>query len=281
MAAAIAATAATSLGASPSFTAARGGGGGGGRVLVLAPLSIRAPPLHRRRRRAWRNDDDDDDVDDEGGGGGKEATSNRSSIEDSEAERRIAERVARKRSERRTYLMAAVMSSLGITSMAVAPCTTASRGKWRWEWSFGRGGAPALWHASLWHMHESHHRPATAPSSSTTSSPSSTPSPPSPSSPSASSTAASSPASASVPVWGLPCSDGLHVRTRRAGPPAFPRGPIANVPYFRRVAAAHQIHHMDKFKGVPYGLFLGPKELEEVGGLEELEKEINRRIKRN
>ncbi|RRT56618.1 hypothetical protein B296_00031723 [Ensete ventricosum] len=40
----------------------------------------------------------------------------------------------------------------------------------------------------------------------------------------------------------------------------FPVGPIANVPYFRRVAAAHQ-------------------ELEEVGGLEELEKEISRRFK--
>ncbi|KAG5533799.1 hypothetical protein RHGRI_027856 [Rhododendron griersonianum] len=39
------------------------------------------------------------------------------------------------------------------------------------------------------------------------------------------------------------------------------------------------LHHTDKFKGVPYGLFLGPKELEEVGGNEELEKEINRRIK--
>ena len=72
----------------------------------------------------------------------------------------------------------------------------------------------------------------------------------------------------------------------------FPVGPIENVPYFRRVAAAHQvmsgpvsyptatnsspspagiclltalccrclqIHHMDNFQGVPYGLFLGPK----------------------
>jgi beta-carotene 3-hydroxylase len=37
-----------------------------------------------------------------------------------------------------------------------------------------------------------------------------------------------------------------------------------------------QIHHTDKFEGVPYGLFLGPKELEEVGGLEELEKELAR-----
>lgn len=36
------------------------------------------------------------------------------------AARRMAERKARKRSERRTYLVAAVMSSLGVTSMAVA-----------------------------------------------------------------------------------------------------------------------------------------------------------------
>ncbi|KAK3024816.1 hypothetical protein RJ639_042821 [Escallonia herrerae] len=58
----------------------------------------------------------------------------------------------------------------------------------------------------------------------------------------------------------------------------FSMGPIANVPYLRKVAVAHQIHHADKFDGVPYGLFLGPKELEEMGGLEGLKKEINRRI---
>ncbi|WOL05737.1 beta-carotene 3-hydroxylase 2, chloroplastic isoform X1 [Canna indica] len=57
----------------------------------------------------------------------------------------------------------------------------------------------------------------------------------------------------------------------------FPVGPIANVPYLRRVAAAHQIHHMDMFDGVPFGLFLGPKELEKVGGSEKLE--ANMRIK--
>ncbi|KAF9689306.1 hypothetical protein SADUNF_Sadunf01G0078500 [Salix dunnii] len=59
----------------------------------------------------------------------------------------------------------------------------------------------------------------------------------------------------------------------------FPVGPVANVPYLRRVAAAHQPHHADKFDGVPYGLFLGPNELEEVGGLDELVKEVQRRIK--
>jgi beta-carotene 3-hydroxylase len=36
------------------------------------------------------------------------------------ASRRLAEKKARKQSERRTYLVAAVMSSLGVTSMAVA-----------------------------------------------------------------------------------------------------------------------------------------------------------------
>ncbi|KAL4347708.1 hypothetical protein GQ457_17G024850 [Hibiscus cannabinus] len=35
----------------------------------------------------------------------------------------------------------------------------------------------------------------------------------------------------------------------------FPVGPIANVPYFRKVAAAHQLHHSEKFQGVPYGRF--------------------------
>jgi beta-carotene 3-hydroxylase len=37
-----------------------------------------------------------------------------------EEARRMAESKGRKRSERRTYLVAAVMSSLGVTSMAVA-----------------------------------------------------------------------------------------------------------------------------------------------------------------
>lgn len=39
----------------------------------------------------------------------------------------------------------------------------------------------------------------------------------------------------------------------------FPVGPIADLPYMRRILAAHQIHHMDKFGGVPFGMFLGPQ----------------------
>ncbi|XP_043719784.1 beta-carotene hydroxylase 2, chloroplastic-like [Telopea speciosissima] len=214
---------------------------------------------------------------------------------------RTAERLARKKSERFTYLIAAVMSSLGITSMAVASVY------YRFYWQMEGGEVPvseffgtfalsvgaavgmefwarwahrALWHASLWHMHESHHRPRDGPFELND----------------VFAIINAVPAIAllsfgffhkglfpglcfgaglGITVFGMAymfVHDGLvHKR--------FPVGPIANVPYLRKVAAAHQIHHSDKFNGVPYGLFLGPKELEEVEGLEELEKEINRRIK--
>lgn len=59
----------------------------------------------------------------------------------------------------------------------------------------------------------------------------------------------------------------------------FAVGPVADFPYLQKVAAAHQLHHADLFGGIPYGLFLGPKELEEVGGQDELEKVLNLRYK--
>ncbi|KAF8379571.1 hypothetical protein HHK36_029011 [Tetracentron sinense] len=214
---------------------------------------------------------------------------------------RVAERLARKKSERSTYLVAALMSSLGITSMAVMSVY------YRFSWQLEGGEIPlsemfgtfalsvgaavgmefwarwahkALWHASLWHMHESHHRPRDGPFELND----------------VFAIINAVPAIAllsygffhkgfvpglcfgaglGITVFGMAymfVHDGLVHRR-------FPVGPIANVPYFRKVAAAHQLHHSDKFNGVPYGLFLGPKELEEVGGVEELEKEINRRIK--
>uniref|UniRef100_A0ACD5TTB8 Uncharacterized protein n=1 Tax=Avena sativa TaxID=4498 RepID=A0ACD5TTB8_AVESA len=219
------------------------------------------------------------------------------------ARRAVSERKARKESERRTYLVAAVMSSLGITSMAAAAVY------YRFAWQMEGGGEipvtemfgtfalsvgaavgmefwarwahRALWHASLWHMHESHHRPRDGPFELND----------------VFAIVNAVPAMALLAfgffnrglVPGLCFGAGLGITLfgmaymfvhdglvhRR-----FPVGPIENVPYFRRVAAAHQIHHMDKFDSVPYGLFLGPKELEEVGGTEELEKEIQRRIKR-
>ncbi|KAL9251795.1 Beta-carotene 3-hydroxylase, chloroplastic-like protein [Drosera capensis] len=214
---------------------------------------------------------------------------------------RIAEKMERKRSERLTYLVAAVMSSFGITSLAVMAVY------YRFYWQLEGGEVPltemfgtfslsvgaavgmefwarwahkALWHASLWHMHESHHKPREGPFELND----------------VFAIINAVPAIAllsygffhkglfpglcfgaglGITVFGMAymfVHDGLvHKR--------FPVGPIADVPYFRKVAAAHQIHHSDKFDGVPYGLFLGPKELETVGGVEELEKEIQRRIK--
>ncbi|XP_073001053.1 beta-carotene hydroxylase 1, chloroplastic-like [Typha latifolia] len=292
MAAAISA-ATTSLKANPFFTA-------GGRVLRLPPLCLRAQTVHRLRgevtvcfvlgkqkaAEALFKEEEQEEV-----------------KNDAEVDRRILEKMARKQSERRTYLVAAVMSSLGITSMAVASVY------YRFAWQMEGGEVPmtemfgtfalsvgaavgmefwarwahrALWHASLWHMHESHHRPREGPFELND----------------VFAIINAVPAIALLAfgffnrglVPGLCFGAGLGITLfgmaymfvhdglvhRR-----FAVGPIANVPYFRRVAAAHQIHHTDKFEGVPYGLFLGPKELEEVGGLEELEKEISRRIKRS
>ncbi|GJN26660.1 hypothetical protein PR202_gb14609 [Eleusine coracana subsp. coracana] len=196
-----------------------------------------------------------------------------------EAARRIAERKARKRSERRTYLVAAVMSSLGVTSMAVAAVY------YRFSWQMEGGDVPvtemfgtfalsvgaavgmefwarwahrALWHASLWHMHESHHRPRDGPFELND----------------VFAIINAVPAIGLLAygffhrgfVPGLCFGAGLGITLfgmaymfvhdglvhRR-----FPVGPIANVPYFRRVAAAH-------------------KELEEVGGMDDLEKELAR-----
>ncbi|XP_058754379.1 beta-carotene hydroxylase 2, chloroplastic-like [Vicia villosa] len=214
----------------------------------------------------------------------------------------VSQKMARKKSQRSTYLVAAVMSSFGVTSMAIL--AVYYRFSWQMEgsgevpWSemFGtfalsvgaavgmefwaRWAHEVLWHASLWHMHESHHRPREGPFELND----------------VFAIINAVPAIAllsygffnkglvpglcfgaglGITVFGIAymfVHDGLvHKR--------FPVGPIANVPYFTRVAAAHQLHHSDKFKGVPYGLFLGPKEVEEVGGLEELEKEISRRTR--
>ena len=40
----------------------------------------------------------------------------------------------------------------------------------------------------------------------------------------------------------------------------------------KRCALAHQLHHSEKYNGVPWGMFLGPMELETVGGKEELDR---------
>ncbi|KAG8083000.1 hypothetical protein GUJ93_ZPchr0014g47400 [Zizania palustris] len=194
------------------------------------------------------------------------------------ATRRIAERRARKQSERRTYLVAAVMSSLGVTSMAVA----AVYYRFHWQLEGGEVSMTEMFGTfALSVGAASHHRAREGPFELND----------------VFAIINAVPAISLLAyglfhrglVPGLCFGAGLGITLfgiaymfvhdglvhRR-----FPVGPIANVPYFRRVAAAHKIHHTDKFEGVPYGLFLGPKELEEVGGMDELEKELAR-IKRS
>ncbi|CAL9030179.1 unnamed protein product [Prunus brigantina] len=216
---------------------------------------------------------------------------------------RVAERLERKRSERNTYLVAAIMSSLGVTSAAAM----AVYFRFSWQTEFGEYILPemlgtfalsvgsavgmefwarwahrALWHASLWHMHESHHQPRDGPFELND----------------IFAIINVVPAIALLSYGffnkglfpGLCFGAGLGITTfgmaymfvhdglvhRR-----FPVGPIADVPYLQKVAAAHYLHHSCILNGVPYGLFLGPKEIEEVGGMEELEKEVQRRTKKS
>ncbi|XP_022970083.1 beta-carotene 3-hydroxylase 1, chloroplastic-like isoform X3 [Cucurbita maxima] len=168
----------------------------------------------------------------------------------------VEEKMGRKKAERDAYLVAAIVSSFGITSMAAIAVY------YRFSWQLEGGDFPVLemfgtfalsvgaavgmefwarwahkqlWHDALWNMHKG----------------------------------------LGITVFGMAymfVHDGLVHRR-------FPVGPIAAVPYLRRVAAAHHIHHTDKFDGVPYGLFLGPKELEDVDGEEELQNEIKKRSK--
>ncbi|KAK8486788.1 hypothetical protein V6N13_073588 [Hibiscus sabdariffa] len=194
---------------------------------------------------------------------------------------KVEERLAKKEFERTTYLLAAMSSSLGISSTVVMAVY------YRFSWQMEGGEFPllemfctfalsvgaavgmeywarwahrALWHASLWHMHESHHRaregafelndvfavtnavPAIALLSYGFFNTGLFP-------------GLCFGAGLGITVFGMAymfVHDGLVHRR-------FPVGPVANVPYLRRVAAAHQLHHADKFRGVPYGLFLGPQ----------------------
>ncbi|PSC69401.1 beta-carotene hydroxylase [Micractinium conductrix] len=52
----------------------------------------------------------------------------------------------------------------------------------------------------------------------------------------------------------------------------FPVGPIAELPAMKRIVLAHQLHHTEKYGGVPFGMFLGPQELEAVGAGPELDR---------
>lgn len=201
----------------------------------------------------------------------------------------------RVKNERSTYLVAAVVSSVTFTCLAVAAvfyrfasqvqdggdlpyleifgtfalAVGAAVGMEFWA----RWAHKALWHGSLWHMHESHHKPRegafelndvfaiinAGPAIGLLAYgfffPGLVP-------------GLCFGAGLGITMFGMAymfVHDGLVHRR-------FQVGPVADVPYFQRVAAAHQLHHADKFQGVPFGLFLGEQELAEVGGLEDLEE---------
>jgi hypothetical protein len=73
------------------------------------------------------------------------------------------------------------------------------------------------------------------------------------------------------PTWAWPCLQRPTITTPQPlqSPPVapdasdglvhrrFPVGPIAELPYMKRVMVAHKLHHSEKYGGVPYGLFLG------------------------
>ncbi|GAU32357.1 hypothetical protein TSUD_44000 [Trifolium subterraneum] len=190
----------------------------------------------------------------------------------------VAQKLARKESQRLTYLVAAIMSSSGVTSMAIL--AVYYRFSWQMEGSGEVPWAELFGTFALSVGAASHHRPREGPFELND----------------VFAIINAVPAIAllsfgffnkgllpglcfgaglGITLFGIAymfVHDGLvHKR--------FPVGPIASVPYLTRVAAAHQLHHSGKFDGVPYGLFLGPQEVEEVGGLEELEKEISRRTR--
>ncbi|KAI5061794.1 hypothetical protein GOP47_0022333 [Adiantum capillus-veneris] len=216
---------------------------------------------------------------------------------DADGQKRRLDKEMRRQSERTTYLFAAVASTVGITFLAAG--AVYYRFAWQTQGAeipffeifatfslaigasvgmefWARWAHKALWHDSLWSMHESHHRPRDGPFEMND----------------IFAIINAVPAIAlmaygffhkglvpglcfgaglGITVFGMAymfVHDGLVHRR-------FPVGPIGDVPYFQKVAAAHQLHHADKFRGVPFGLFLGPQELEaRIGGAEELEKMI-------
>ncbi|CAK9208883.1 unnamed protein product [Sphagnum troendelagicum] len=210
----------------------------------------------------------------------------------------IQARLGSRKRERTAYMFAAIASSIGFVTLAAGAVY------YRFIWQMqGNGEVPysemlgtfslavgaavgmefwarwahrALWHESLWNMHESHHKPREGPFELND----------------IFAIINAVPAISLMAIGffnhgfvpGLCFGGGLGITMfgmaymfvhdglvhRR-----FPVGPVADVPYFQKVAAAHQLHHADLFGGIPYGLFLGPEELEEVGGQDELQKVLN------
>lgn len=212
-------------------------------------------------------------------------------------ERETALRRAQRKKEQMFYQASAIAASVGVTSVAVI--ATALRFYWHMEDGsdfptaeflatltliaggvvgmemYARWAHKALWHDNKWGwaLHKSHHKPRTGPFEEND----------------VFAVMNAVPAMSLIlygfftpTVTGGMCygaglgitlfgiaymfiHDGLIHRR-------FPVGPIGELPYLKRVAIAHQLHHSAKYKGVPFGLFLGPQELEAVGGKADLDR---------
>nr|UAW09502.1 beta-carotene hydroxylase [Haematococcus lacustris] len=213
-------------------------------------------------------------------------------------DRSIALRRAQRKREQLTYQAAAIAASVGISSLAILATYTrfsmhiTSDGEMPWSDLLGTlslvaGGAfgmemyaryahKALWHESPlgWLLHKSHHTPRTGPFE-------------------ANDLfaiinglpamllcyygfwepgmvgASCFGAGLGITLYGMAymfIHDGLVHRR-------FPTGPISDLPYMKRLTVAHQIHHSGKYDGAPWGMFLGPQELEAIpGATEELDR---------
>ncbi|KAH9719443.1 Beta-carotene 3-hydroxylase 2 [Citrus sinensis] len=179
------------------------------------------------------------------------------------------ERQARKRSERQTYLVAAIVSSLGISSMAgcelqllemfgtFALSIGAAVGMEFWA----RWAHRALWHASLWHMHKSHHQPRDGPFELNDIF--------------AVINAVPAIALLSYGFFHKGIVPGLCFGAFSEWPTCSFTMDLSTVDFLwdQSLMSLIYLHHSEKFNGLPYGLFLGPQELEEVEGTEGLDKE--------
>jgi len=214
---------------------------------------------------------------------------------------KVLARRARRQKEQMSYRFAAIAATVGVTVLAVA--ATYARFTWHvldtgeHSWIemvctlalvFGGAVGMEMWaryaHKSLWHdyapgwaLHKSHHEPRVGPFEAN---------------------------DVFALVNGIPacalCAYGFFTPSITGGicfgaglgitlfgiaymfihdglvHRRFGVGPIAEWPYLKRVAVAHQLHHSDKYDGAPWGLFLGPQELEAIPGAKE---ELDRLVK--
>ncbi|KAH9719445.1 Beta-carotene 3-hydroxylase 2 [Citrus sinensis] len=165
------------------------------------------------------------------------------------------ERQARKRSERQTYLVAAIGCELQLLEMfgTFALSIGAAVGMEFWA----RWAHRALWHASLWHMHKPRDGPFELNDIF------------------AVINAVPAIALLSYGFFHKGIVPGLCFGAFSEWPTCSFTMDLSTVDFLwdQSLMSLIYLHHSEKFNGLPYGLFLGPQELEEVEGTEGLDKE--------